>query len=359
LRTETNEAGSENFQERFAQIDRLRESVEYICAALAQMVPHQTQLRGEVVALNNRHGRVEEALGGVTAAQEQNGRHLEELSKFLHGVNGRVDQMAAHLEELTNFHHAVNERVAVVDRRSRLFVASAQHGIFLLKSGDLISDSVLEQHAWDEHIIDALEGALKGRNGLAVDVGAHIGLLTVALAGRFQRVLSFEPNGFNYRLLTANVALNGLRNVECVNGLLYSECVELSLGKSEEQEIELSLTPDGSFDGTASSNLGAYKFTSNGTGIYRHQARTLDSYNLHDVAFIKIDVQGADGEVLAGAAETIRRCRPVIVFEWEEELSKSYRVSLADVRRQLEAEGYSLEVLKAHNGKQQDYLAVP
>jgi FkbM family methyltransferase len=359
MRAEVSDQANDQLQERFSQLDRLRESVECIGTALGQMVPVQVHLRGEVVALNNRHGRVEEDLGGVTAAQEQNGRHLEELSKFLHAVNDRVEQLSSHVGELSKFQHAVNSRVAMLDDRSRLFVANAEHGVFLLKAGDLISDAVLNQHCWDEHILTALDGPLQGRNGLAVDVGAHLGLLTVALARRFRRVVSFEPNEFNYRLLAANAALNGLRNVECIHGALFSGSVELSLGKNEEQEVELSLTPEGNFDGLSASNLGAYKFTPNGTGIFCRTARTLDSYNLDEVVFIKIDVQGADGEVIAGASETIRRCRPVIVFEWEDELSKSFRVSLADVRRQLEGEGYSIELLKAHNDKQQDFLAVP
>jgi hypothetical protein len=119
------------------------------------------------------------------------------------------------------------------------------------------------------------------------------------------------------------------------------------------------LGPDGSFDGWSATNLGAYSFSPNGCGLFRTPARTLDSYNLNDLAFVRIDAQGADGEVIVGAAETIRRCRPVIVFEWEDELSKNFRVSKADVERQLESEGYSIEILKEHNPKQCDFLAIP
>jgi FkbM family methyltransferase len=359
LQTDVEDQADDQVQERFRQLDRLRQSVEYLCAAVSQLVPYQTQLRSEVVALSNRYGRVEEDLGGVLTARDQHGCHLEELSKFLHALNDRVAELSAHVKELSEFQHAINERVTVVDSRCRLFITSADHGVFLLKSGDLISDRVLERHVWDEHIMAAIAGSLGGRNTLAVDVGAHIGLLTVALGRRFRRVLSFEPNDFNYRLLTANVVLNRLNNVECINGALYSECLELSLGKSEQQEIKLPLTPDGAFDGLAGTNLGAYTFTPEGTGIFRAMARTLDSYNLEELAFLKIDAQGADGEVIAGAAETIRRCRPVIVFEWEDELSKNFRLSLADARRQLESQGYSIEPLKAHNDKQHDFIALP
>jgi len=38
--------------------------------------------------------------------------------------------------------------VTQLDTRSRLFFANTEHGVFLLKAGDIISDCVLEQHAW-------------------------------------------------------------------------------------------------------------------------------------------------------------------------------------------------------------------
>jgi len=341
-------------EERFLQLEnRLRESVQQICAAISQMVQHQTHLQSEVAALSNRHVRIDEDLAGAIQTQietqRETGCKLEELSATQRELS----------KQLSDFQLAAENRFALLGGRSRLFVGGTEDGIFLLKSGDLISDSVREGHAWDKHVLVALESSLRGRDQLAVEVGAHIGLLTVPLARRFKRVMAFEPNGFNYRLLAANVALNGLQDVVCMNEAIYSECVEVSLARSEKQEIPLPLGPDGSFDGWSATNLGAYSFSPDGSGLFRTPARTLDSYNLNDLAFLRIDAQGADGEVIVGASETIRRCRPVIVFEWEDELSKNFRVSQADVHGLLESEGYSIEILKEHNSKQRDFLAIP
>lgn len=333
-------------EERFLQLEqRLRDSVQHICAAMSQMAQHQTHMQSEVAALSNRYVRIDEDLAGAIQSQRESGCKIEEL--------------AALQKELSNNQVTMQDRLALAESHSRLFVGGTDEGVFLLKSGDLISESVREDHAWDKHVIDALERSLNGRDQLAVEVGAHLGLLTVPLGRRFKRVLAFEPNGFNYRLLTANMALNGLREVACINEAVFSECVELSLAKSEKQEIPVSVGADGSFDGWSATNLGAYSFSPEGSGIFGAMARTLDSYQLNDVAFLKIDAQGADGEVLAGAAETIRRCRPLIVFEWEDELSKNFRMSKADVERQLESDGYVIELLKEHNAKQRDFLAVP
>jgi FkbM family methyltransferase len=179
------------------------------------------------------------------------------------------------------------------------------------------------------------------------------------LARLFENVHSFEPNDFSFRVLRANVVLNGVTNVVLHNHGLFSHETVLSLAPPSQQEVELRMDAEGRFDGHASDNLGALVFSEEDTGRFRHDARTLDSFWLEDVAFIKVDVQGADGEVLMGALGTIERCRPVIVFEWEEHLSKSFAVTLATVRERIETLGYVVTVLRTHNEKQVDYVARP
>jgi hypothetical protein len=85
----------------------------------------------------------------------------------------------------------------------------------------------------------------------------------------------------------------------------------------------------------------------------------LDSYALDDVAFLKIDAQGADGEIVRGAVDTIRRCQPVVVFEWEELLSQKYETSIEDVMRLFREANYNVDLLKQTNDKQSDYIATP
>ena len=46
--------------------------------------------------------------------------------------------------------------------------------------------------------------------------------------------------------------------------------------------------------------------------------RRLDSFNLEDVSFIKIDVEGYEEAVLNGAKDTIQKNRPSLLIEIEE-----------------------------------------
>jgi hypothetical protein len=43
--------------------------------------------------------------------------------------------------------------------------------------------------------------------------------------------------------------------------------------------------------------------------------QSLDSFQLKNVDFIKVDVEGFEADVLEGAEETIKRCKPLILVE--------------------------------------------
>jgi FkbM family methyltransferase len=42
---------------------------------------------------------------------------------------------------------------------------------------------------------------------------------------------------------------------------------------------------------------------------------TLDHFRFEDINLIKVDVDGMDEEVIKGAVETIKRCKPLIIIE--------------------------------------------
>ncbi len=192
---------------------------------------------------------------------------------------------------------------------SDLFLKATKYGLFIGKSQEMISDSIVEKDVWDDHIIKLAQKVASARRGTAIDFGAHFGSTMLAFSSIFDHVHSFEPNDFNFRILRANVALNNLQNVSLYN-----------------QETEY------------------------GSGKFNHLAKTLDNYEFNNIIFIKIDVRSADGEVLMGALETIRRCQPVIVFE---------NVSYETIRNKLSQLDYEISVLKTHNEKQIDYVACP
>jgi len=52
-----------------------------------------------------------------------------------------------------------------------------------------------------------------------VDIGAHVGVITIYLAKRypFVRIYAIEPDAHNYACLTRNIELNGVANITAIN----------------------------------------------------------------------------------------------------------------------------------------------
>lgn len=142
------------------------------------------------------------------------------------------------------------------------------------------------------------------RDRVAIDIGANKGVYTHLLARVAQSVEAFEPNPKIYRVLTRYLPKN-----------VVAHQVALS-DKVGTAELIVPMYGGGFSNQTASLNP---RKRNEGAGVVRVAQRTLDSYGFTNVGFIKIDVEGFEPAVLAGARETIMRERPVMQIELEEQ----------------------------------------
>ena len=127
-------------------------------------------------------------------------------------------------------------------------------------------------------------GYVKSWHG-CIDIGSNIGQWTRPLAEKFEKVYCFEPNP-NFR--------------ECFNRNIHQSNVELF--------------PYGLSD---SEHMAHQEFSSTQieTGDGDIQCRTLDSFGLTDIDFVKIDVDGSEIPLLNGARKTLTQNTPVINIE--------------------------------------------
>lgn len=135
-----------------------------------------------------------------------------------------------------------------------------------------------------------------------VDVGAHIGLWSFNFAPACQVVEAFEPVALHRACFELNV-LQPLQDPTRVN--LHA----LALGQIERM-VSIHTAPTSSGDSWV-----------DGPGDIRMV--TLDSFEFADVDVIKIDCEGFEENVLRGAMDTIRRCRPVILVEQKRDMAAS------------------------------------
>lgn len=185
-------------------------------------------------------------------------------------------------------------------------IKACKHGRFLYNLNDTFIAASLHLYGeWCEAELELLAPYVPS-GGLVLDIGANIGTHAVAFAkmvGRAGHVLAFEPQRLIFYMLCANAALNELAQLYCLRMAVGDKA-----GKARIPFRRLD-TPF---------NYGALSLLDNGKAQEVAEAvdcTTVDALRLAKCDLMKIDVEGYEEKVLHGAAETIRRLRPVLFVE--------------------------------------------
>lgn len=135
------------------------------------------------------------------------------------------------------------------------------------------------------------------------DIGANIGYFSLVigrLVGSTGRVYCFEPDPSNFSLLQKNVTTNKYEHIECFEAAISDATGQLELYLSEDNQADHRLYF--SNEGRAS-----VKVDSLALGMWKPEV---------PIAFIKMDIQGAERRAFAGMAERIKRDKPSMVIEF-------------------------------------------
>jgi FkbM family methyltransferase len=140
-----------------------------------------------------------------------------------------------------------------------------------------------------------------------LDIGAHSGTYTISLADYSKHVYAFEPQKMTFYSLCGSVALSNIKNVTCINyGLGSTEQV----GKQKLNIVSL----DGGGSSLHNNN------NNNSLQTEEIEVITLDSLNLDNIGFIKIDVEENELQTLMGSQNTLIKSNyPKILFEMNKE----------------------------------------
>lgn len=140
---------------------------------------------------------------------------------------------------------------------------------------------------------------------VVVDVGANIGYNAVhaaQLAGARGRVIAVEPTPDNLAVLHANVAACGLANVVVEPVAAGSTRALRELYVRGATSAVNSLFPDSCY--------------AHVTGVLEVRVVPLDDLVAGTADVVKIDVEGAELEVLHGMTRLLREPRTVLIVEW-------------------------------------------
>lgn len=206
-------------------------------------------------------------------------------------------------------------------------IAETRFGrMFTLQGDTVISRSlrVYGEFAGDE--VDSILSLVRPGDHV-LDLGANIGFHTLALAravGPAGQVTSVEPQRFCFQLLCANVTANQLTTVDCLRaavGVAPGTCAVPRLSPTGRHNAGATTV---SLDPAASAETDTVPLI------------TVDSLSLARCDLIKIDTEGFEDHVVAGARHTIESLRPVFYIEVHD------REKLQRLHASLKPMGYSL-----------------
>ena len=162
-----------------------------------------------------------------------------------------------------------------------------------------------------------------------LDVGGHIGLVSLPAASVLApggQVFAFEPASANLHYLKRHIALNRIANIEVIEALVGAETLD---------GVTFFENPNPTGENSVLAREGLRETT-------RPQI-TLDGFCAEqglapDV--VKIDVEGAEIDVLRGAAETLKRHRPLVFLSVHPRHLKQLGREEAELHTCIEALGY-------------------
>jgi FkbM family methyltransferase len=165
--------------------------------------------------------------------------------------------------------------------------------------------------------------ALVKRFKLAIDCGAHRGVITRLLATRFEQVVAIEPSELASHIVQPNVTV-----------------IQKAIG-DRAQRVGMA---------HGKHNTGQ-RHVVEGDVV---EMITLDSLGLAP-DFIKIDVEGMEWHVLVGGEQTIRTHKPVIMFE-ENGLNQRYGIHDGEVGALLSSWGARRVLVTRQSSRDEDWF---
>ena len=185
-------------------------------------------------------------------------------------------------------------------------------------SAEAIGRSIATQGLYDLPLTEAIM-RLSDPGDTGLDVGANIGYVTLVLAwsvGPEGRVISFEPNPALLPTLHSNVANWGLSQVAPIQ----IKAVALS----DRNGNAVLGFPD---DYAQNKGVASLEMTQHGVGVEVHR---LDSLGIDRIGLMKVDVEGHEASVFAGAEKLLARkqIRDILFEEHEPYPARSHQILL-------------------------------
>ena len=180
---------------------------------------------------------------------------------------------------------------------------------------------------------------------VVIDIGAHIGpytLMTSRRVGLNGKVVAIEADPENFDILNRNIQLNKLTNVVALNYAAYSK----------EGKIKLYLVSKGEESSYTKYNTVMTDRANSEKKFVEVKANTLDylvqlsGIKHEDVNWIKIDVEGAEYDVLKGAKDILSKSKNISLLIEVHNLSTANTTLYEPIKELLDSYNFKIECEK-------------
>jgi FkbM family methyltransferase len=198
-----------------------------------------------------------------------------------------------------------NDYLTIYGDKPTLYLAS--------KSSDLDKAILIDKNFY---LLDWVLPAVH-KESIILDIGANTGVFGLAVANMFPQnlVFLFEPHQDLIFRLVENININKLKNATIVNKAVSdSNGTEVFYAQDLKKSKNYGLS---TLNYNAVNDEIVTKIAIESIKLDTF-VRDLNLKKSQKISFIKIDVQGAEPKVLAGAQDVIRTHRPIIIFEHED-----------------------------------------
>ena len=190
------------------------------------------------------------------------------------------------------------------------------YGLITLYKNDVYIVSEFKNGSyWDIDTLKKLSPYINPNRNI-LEIGGHCGTSSIVYShflNKEQKIYVYEPQLNMYNLLVKNIKQNNLQDkiipnnlgVFCYEGNGNMNSIDLDGGGGEvkkryNEEIHLNC------------NFGGIGLGSNGEDIF---LTTIDNMKLDNIGYIHCDAQGSENFIFSKSVETIKKHRPVILYE--------------------------------------------
>ncbi|MGC2427065.1 MAG: FkbM family methyltransferase [Nitrososphaeraceae archaeon] len=271
------------------------------------------------------------------------GRKRRDRVFFKKGINFRYEYNAIPSLFIIKFLYAVVKFLRLANNNNPLLLKISVSKYDYKAYCPINKDDIINMTIREDEIIEHFHTKT---GHVIVDIGAHIGrysIISSKRVGSRGKVIAIEAHPHNFEILKRNIKLNKLTNVIALNSAVYSK------------ETKIKLYTPGQQLGHTIYNTILSDRAKKEDRFVEINSNTLDNLlqqngiNHADINWIKIDVEGAEFEVLKGATNVLSKSKDIALLIEVHNLhggTNLYR----QIVEFLNVYNFKIEFEKTHNG---------